>query len=175
MGDGLRKSGLAREELFITTKYHSGSIQEAIRSSLRKVRAFNASLIHSWISDRSAWSPICRFVPHPYPRPNQRWCWRCLAGVWKNKRRWVGEVHTYWTSAGSNGPWCQVFRSIGVSNFDVEQLQTIMKIAKIKPAVNQILLNPYNYTSNKLLLEYASQQGIVIQAYSSLVFVTLPF
>jgi diketogulonate reductase-like aldo/keto reductase len=29
-------------------------------------------------------------------------------------------------------------RSIGVSNFNVEQLETIIKVAKIKPAVNQV-------------------------------------
>ena len=35
----------------------------------------------------------------------------------------------------NNGPLC---RSIGVSNFDVELLRKLVKIAKIKPAVNQV-------------------------------------
>jgi diketogulonate reductase-like aldo/keto reductase len=31
-----------------------------------------------------------------------------------------------------------VYRSIGASNFDADQLQEILKIAKVKPAVNQV-------------------------------------
>ncbi len=30
------------------------------------------------------------------------------------------------------------YRSIGVSNFNLEQLQQLVKVAKIKPAVNQV-------------------------------------
>ncbi|KAG6807879.1 hypothetical protein H0H93_000885, partial [Arthromyces matolae] len=59
-------------------------------------------------------------------------------------------------------------RSIGVSNFNVEQLQALVKIAQIKPAVNQIRLHPYNYAENKSLLEYSAKHGIVVEAYSSL-------
>ena len=76
-------------------------------------------------------------------------------------------------------------RSIGVSNFDVELLQKLVKIAKIKPAVNQvrayiviigaiglhgaqILFHPYNYAQNKELLEYSAKHGIITEAYSSL-------
>ena len=32
------------------------------------------------------------------------------------------------------------FRSIGVSNFDVDNLKQVLKIARIKPAVNQVCL-----------------------------------
>jgi diketogulonate reductase-like aldo/keto reductase len=59
-------------------------------------------------------------------------------------------------------------KSIGVSNFNVEQLQTILKTAKIKPAVNQIRFHPYNYAEQKSLLEYSAKHGIVTEAYSSL-------
>ena len=31
-----------------------------------------------------------------------------------------------------------IHRSIGVSNFDLERLQKVVKIAKVKPAVNQV-------------------------------------
>ncbi|KAH7925587.1 Aldo/keto reductase [Leucogyrophana mollusca] len=58
--------------------------------------------------------------------------------------------------------------SIGVSNFDLEKLQRIMNIARIKPAVNQIELHPYNYASHKTLLKYAASHGVAIAAYGSL-------
>jgi len=59
-------------------------------------------------------------------------------------------------------------RSIGVSNFTVEQLQTLLKTAVIRPTVNQIQFHPYNYASHKTLLEYCAKQNIVVEAYGSL-------
>ncbi|KAH8104994.1 Aldo/keto reductase [Phellopilus nigrolimitatus] len=63
-------------------------------------------------------------------------------------------------------------KSIGVSNFSVQQLQDLDKIARIKPAVNQIRFHPYNWNQNKDLVAYASKQGIVLEAYSSLTLIT---
>ncbi|KAJ6584070.1 NADP-dependent oxidoreductase domain-containing protein [Mycena vulgaris] len=63
-------------------------------------------------------------------------------------------------------------KSIGVSNFNLEQLQTVVKSARILPAVNQISFNPYNYAQNKDLLAYSAKHGIVTEAYSSLVPIT---
>ncbi|CDO77149.1 hypothetical protein BN946_scf184657.g24 [Trametes cinnabarina] len=59
-------------------------------------------------------------------------------------------------------------KSIGVSNFDLKQLQDLIKVAKVKPAVNQILFHPYNYAENKELLEFSAKHGIITEAYSSL-------
>ncbi|KAF9483585.1 Aldo/keto reductase [Pholiota conissans] len=63
-------------------------------------------------------------------------------------------------------------RSIGVSNFSVEDLQKIIKIAKVKPAVNQIRLHPYNISENAALLEYHKQHGVITEAYGSLAPIT---
>jgi len=63
-------------------------------------------------------------------------------------------------------------RSIGVSNFNVGQLETLVASAKIVPAVNQILLHPYVYQQQLPILEYAAQHGIIIEAYSALIPVT---
>ncbi|KAG1861886.1 NADP-dependent oxidoreductase domain-containing protein [Suillus tomentosus] len=59
-------------------------------------------------------------------------------------------------------------RSIGVSNFTLEDLQKLLKTAVTKPAVNQIQFHPYNYASHKALLEYCSKQNIIVEAYGSL-------
>jgi diketogulonate reductase-like aldo/keto reductase len=63
-------------------------------------------------------------------------------------------------------------KSIGVSNFNEEQLAELLSIAKIKPAVNQIKYYAYNVDANKGLLELAKKHGIVIEAYSSLAPIT---
>ncbi|KAF9525711.1 NADP-dependent oxidoreductase domain-containing protein [Crepidotus variabilis] len=62
--------------------------------------------------------------------------------------------------------------SIGVSNYNLQQLQALVKHAKIKPSVNQIALHPYNYRENKALLEYAARNDIIISAYSCLTPIT---
>ncbi|KAI1793349.1 Aldo/keto reductase [Ganoderma leucocontextum] len=63
-------------------------------------------------------------------------------------------------------------KSIGVSNFNLEQLQKLVKVAKVKPTVNQILFHPYNYAETKELLEYSAKHGIITEAYSSLTPIT---
>ncbi|KAH7886725.1 NADP-dependent oxidoreductase domain-containing protein [Phlebopus sp. FC_14] len=63
-------------------------------------------------------------------------------------------------------------RSIGVSNFDVKDLEILLASAKVKPAVNQILLHPYVYRQQLPILEYAAANGIVIEAYSALIPIT---
>ncbi|KAN0077983.1 NADP-dependent oxidoreductase domain containing protein [Tylopilus felleus] len=63
-------------------------------------------------------------------------------------------------------------RSIGVSNFNEKDLEILLSSAKVKPAVNQILLHPYVYHRQLPVLEYAAKHGIVIEAYSSLTPIT---
>jgi glycerol 2-dehydrogenase (NADP+) len=58
-------------------------------------------------------------------------------------------------------------KQIGVSNFSEWMLETnILPIAKIKPAVNQIELHPYN--PQHKLVAYLKKQSIVPVAYSPL-------
>jgi diketogulonate reductase-like aldo/keto reductase len=59
-------------------------------------------------------------------------------------------------------------RTIGVSNFTLEQLQNLVQKALVWPAVNQIEFHPYNFAKNKALLEWSSNHGIVTEGYSSL-------
>jgi diketogulonate reductase-like aldo/keto reductase len=40
IGIAIRESGLARRDLFITTKYSGGKVHDAVNASLRKVRLF---------------------------------------------------------------------------------------------------------------------------------------
>ncbi|KDR66561.1 hypothetical protein GALMADRAFT_1145560 [Galerina marginata CBS 339.88] len=59
-------------------------------------------------------------------------------------------------------------RSIGVSNYNLPQLQALVERAKIKPAVNQIFFHCYNYKNHKALIEYAARHNIIIEAYGCL-------
>jgi len=57
-------------------------------------------------------------------------------------------------------------RSIGVSNFNVKQLERLIQETGVVPAVNQVECHPY--LPQKELIEYGKQKGIVITAYSPL-------
>jgi len=63
-------------------------------------------------------------------------------------------------------------KSIGVSNFTVDDLTVLLKDAKVKPAVNQILFHPYVHVEQLPIVEYCKNQDIVIEAYSPLIPVT---
>lgn len=60
----------------------------------------------------------------------------------------------------------KLVRSIGVSNFTAYHLKELLLHAKIKPAVNQIEMHPF--LPQPQLLEFCTQEGIAVVAYSPL-------
>ncbi|KAI1866224.1 uncharacterized protein JN550_007612 [Neoarthrinium moseri] len=61
-------------------------------------------------------------------------------------------------------------RSIGVSNFLQEHIETVLKTARIPPAINQIEYHPYLQHGG--LVEFHRQNNIAISAYGPLTAVT---
>ncbi len=57
-------------------------------------------------------------------------------------------------------------KDIGVSNYSIEQIQTLIDATGIVPAVNQIEWTPFGHSME--MLGYCQENGIVIQAYSPL-------
>ncbi|KAJ7685796.1 NADP-dependent oxidoreductase domain-containing protein [Mycena polygramma] len=135
VGKVIHESGLPRSDLYITTKYGRGDVQEAIQNSLSNLglKYVDLYLIHQ-----------PRFVPD-------------VDAVWKELE-----------SIKKDG----LAKSIGVSNFTLEDLQSLVQNALVWPTVNQIEFHPYNYAENKALLEWSSKHGIVTEAYSSLSSIT---
>ncbi|KAH9825307.1 NADP-dependent oxidoreductase domain-containing protein [Melampsora americana] len=56
-------------------------------------------------------------------------------------------------------------KSIGVSNYMIHELKETLKIAKVKPAVNQIEFHPYVWTEAEPLLKFMKEEGIALAAY----------
>lgn len=54
-------------------------------------------------------------------------------------------------------------KSIGVSNFNIQQLQDVLDNCEIKPANNQIETNPY--LQNDELIEFCQKNDIVVSCY----------
>jgi diketogulonate reductase-like aldo/keto reductase len=57
-------------------------------------------------------------------------------------------------------------RSIGVSNFGVDDLRQLLATATVMPVVDQVQFSPYEY--RKALLDACRQNGIALEAYSPL-------
>ncbi len=57
-------------------------------------------------------------------------------------------------------------RSIGVSNFDVRELEQVMATTNVPPVVDQVQLSPFEF--RRELLEAAGKRKVAIEAYSPL-------
>jgi diketogulonate reductase-like aldo/keto reductase len=57
-------------------------------------------------------------------------------------------------------------RSIGVSNFDVSELEQVSSTASTQPVVNQVQFSPFEYRRG--LLETCERSGVVLESYSPL-------
>lgn len=142
VGEGIRKSNVRREDIFIQTKLiaEAKTYEEAkkqIEMSFEKlnVKYIDLMIIHSpqpWANFRDG---------NHYEQGNLE-AWRALEEYYKKG----------------------MIRAIGVSNFEIVDLENLIKNAEIKPMVNQILTHIGN--TNFELLEYCKKEGIVVEAYS---------
>lgn len=57
-------------------------------------------------------------------------------------------------------------KSIGISNFNKEQVTRVVEKARIKPVINQVECHPY--LKQQKLMEFCKEKGIILTAYSPL-------
>lgn len=143
VGEGVRTCGIPREELFVVSKVAAEhkTYEEAmagINETLEKMGLdyLDMMIIHS---------------PQPWAKVNQSED-RYVEG---NRAAWKALEDAY--TAGK-------LRAIGVSNFQIEDIESLLVTAKIKPMVNQILLHISNTPLE--LVEYCQKNNIVVEAYS---------
>ncbi len=143
VGEGVRNCGIPREELFVVSKVAAEHksyelAAKSIDETLAKMGLdyLDMMIIHS---------------PQPWVEVNQsenryvegnREAWRALEDAYK-----AGKL-----------------KAIGVSNFQIEDIESLMETAEIKPMVNQILLHISNTPSE--LVEYCQKNDIAVEAYS---------
>lgn len=142
VGEGLRESGLKRDQYFLTTKVAAENktyetAAASIDESLRKLGLEYADLI---------------IIHCPQPWAEFRGAKRYFK---ENKQVWKALEDAY--EAGK-------VRAIGVSNFLVDDLQNILEDCRIKPMVNQILLHAGETPRD--LLDFCANEGILVEAYS---------
>jgi len=142
VGEGIRASGVAREEIFVTTK-----LAAEAKSYDEAVPAIDASL------ETLGLESIDMMIIHS-PQP-----WADFDGENRyfegNREAWRALEDAY--EAGKLG-------AIGVSNFQRQDLANILESGSIEPMVNQILAHISNTPSD--LIQYTQGQGILVEAYS---------
>jgi diketogulonate reductase-like aldo/keto reductase len=142
VGEGLRTSGVSRDQVFVTTKLAAESksyadAKERINGSLAAlgVEHIDLMLIHS----PQPWS---EFREGRHFHEGNLEAWRALE-----------EAH------GSGK-----LRAIGVSNFEREDLDNLLDNGAVKPMVNQILAHVSNTPFD--LIDHSQTRGMLVEAYS---------
>lgn len=142
VGKAIADSGIAREDIFLTTKLpaeiktYDGAL-EAFETSIKNlgVEYVDLYIIHApwpW-SDRGG----------DYTEGNIE-AWKALEEIYKSGRA----------------------KAIGVSNFAVKDLEAILETGTIVPAVNQIRF--FIGSTQEEVTQFSQNNGIVIEAYSPL-------
>lgn len=131
VGEGVRTSGVPRDELFVTTKLWNTEMR-----ARRQREAFDESF------DRLRLGYIDLFLLHWPIEGHIVESWQVLESLVAGGR----------------------VRAIGVSNFMIPHLETLLGQAKVVPAVNQIEFHPYLRSST--LLEYCAARDICVSAWS---------
>ncbi|CDS11231.1 hypothetical protein LRAMOSA03494 [Lichtheimia ramosa] len=164
VGQGIRESGVPREDIFITgklwnTHHRPEYVKAACKASLA---ALGVSYLDSYLIH---W-PVC-FAPEGKPEdtpnvPTQEYLFPKkdgkvaieeidFAATWKAMEELVDEG---------------LVKHIGVSNFDIPRIEYILKNCRIRPAVNQVELHPGLLQPE--LLEFCAKENIHVTAYSPL-------
>ena len=143
VGAGVRASGIAREQIFVTSKVEAehksyAAAATSIDESLRKLGLdyIDLMLIHS---------------PQPWEEVNQ------------SDNRYIEGNRQVW-KALEDALGAGKLRSIGISNFLIEDVENLWPAAEIKPMVNQVLCHISNTPLE--LIQYCQNKGIVMEAYS---------
>ncbi|KAG2048214.1 Aldo/keto reductase [Suillus hirtellus] len=161
IGDGLRVSGVPREEVFITSKlwgtYHK-RVEECLDLTLANLRT-------TYLDRRICIYPIY-LIHWPIPlNPNGS---DPLVPILPNGNFDLDEsqdIRDTWKAMEAMVKKGKV-KAIGTSNFSEMMLEKILPTAEIIPAVNQLELHLYN--PQLKLLDYLKSKKIVPQAYSPL-------
>ena len=143
IGRGIKECGIAREELFITSKIRAeyktyDEAKASIDESLKKLGLdyIDLMIIHA----PTPWNEF-RETDNKYFKENLE-VWKALEDAYDE-----GKV-----------------KAIGVSNFHIEDLDNIINNCRIKPMVNQVLSHvgqtPFE------LIDYCKKNNIIVEAYS---------
>jgi diketogulonate reductase-like aldo/keto reductase len=133
VGRALRDSGLAREDVFVTTKLWPGDAGRERETLAASLRALGTGYVDLWLIH--------------WPGGNRAG----RTAIWRA-----------FLAAQDQGQ----ARAVGVSNFDLDQLDQLASETGRMPAVNQVPWSPSQHDPE--LLAAHRERGIVLEGYSPL-------
>jgi len=142
VGKAIRDSGIAREEIFLTTKLPAEvkNYEEAIEMFEISIKTLGVKYVDLYL------------IHAPWP-------WSDRGGDYTegNLEAWraLEEIHASGRA-----------KAIGVSNHDVNDLQAILDNGTVVPAANQIRF--YIGSTEEEITQFSQDQGIIVEAYSPL-------
>ena len=141
VGQGLRESGVPREEIFLTSKLRNAAhgydnVLKEVETTLKDLGTdyLDLYLIH-W--------PVVKGHKSDWKEDNLD-TWRAFEKLYEEGK----------------------LKAIGVSNFSREHLENLLENAKIKPMVNQILIHPGVLLEEDMA--FCRENGILLEGYSPL-------
>jgi diketogulonate reductase-like aldo/keto reductase len=136
VGEAFEESKIPREELFIVSKVWTAAIYEGEEAVREQVLSICKTL-------RTTYLDLC-LIHWPVPDGKHVAAYRALEKLHEEK----------------------VLRSIGLSNYTVEDYEELKKSMTVKPVVNQIEISPWLY--RKHTIDYFLAEGVRLQSYRTL-------
>ncbi|KAM7534619.1 hypothetical protein Aperf_G00000116885 [Anoplocephala perfoliata] len=154
IAESMKKHGLKREDIFITTKlwcdmHDPKDVRKACEDSLKRLGLdyLDLYLVHFPAAFRiKEGAELMGGDPSRIVFEYHK-----IEDTWRAMEELV--------TAG-------LVKSIGVSNYNKSQIERLLKICRIVPAVNQVEVNLH--WLNTKLIEYCHSKNIVVEAYSPL-------
>ena len=142
VGEGIRASGLPREEIYVTSK-----VMAEIKSYDKAKKSIDKSLKDLGLDYIDLMLIHC---PQPW-------------ALFRGKNKYFKENIEVWRALEEAYKEGKV-KAIGVSNFNIEDLQNILDHCEIKPMVNQILIHIGEVPVD--IIKFCSENDIVVESYS---------
>jgi diketogulonate reductase-like aldo/keto reductase len=136
IGLAVKRSGLDRTKVFLTSKIPgSPEYTETDKKVEETIQASLKALDTDYID--------LYLIHHPWDNLED------IARVWKVLENYVDKG---------------ILKTIGVSNFKVEQLAYLLDHSRIKPAINQIESHPSLWQDD--VIEFCQKNGVIVEAWS---------
>lgn len=142
VGQAVRDSGIPRDQIYVTTK-----LPAEVKSHDGALKAFDETM------DNLGLDYVDLYLIHA------PWPWMKIGAKYDDENRAVWQAMEEIYASGRA-------KAIGVSNFNVHDLENVLSTAKVAPMVDQIQYY-VGFTEPKIT-EFAQQHNILVEAYSPL-------